>query len=140
MINTACLIALANRHSTHEHLIASLARTNQAMVSVDLIAAFTIFNKGDKTTMKTSHVIVKGLVQGVCFRDYTRREADHLGICGWVRNLPDGTVETVIQGEKSKVDAMLAWLKKGSPHAAVETLVVSEPSDPEKFSSFTILF
>ena len=43
--------------------------------------------------MQTTHVIVEGLVQGVCFREYTRRQAYTLQLTGWVRNLPDGSVE-----------------------------------------------
>jgi len=89
--------------------------------------------------MKTVHVIVKGLVQGVCFRDYTRREAERLLITGWVRNRPDGTVETMVSGENERVAAMLKWLRKGSPHSEVTALEISE-APPEQFSSFRIRF
>jgi len=89
--------------------------------------------------MKTVHVIVKGLVQGVCFRDYTRREAERLLVTGWVRNCPDGTVETMVSGENERVAAMIKWLRKGSPHAEVTALEISEVL-PEQFSSFRIRF
>lgn len=68
------------------------------------------------------HVIVHGLVQGVFFRDYTRRQAWILEVNGWVRNRRDGTVEAVIEGEGEKVAAMVAWLHTGSPHSVVDSL------------------
>ena len=54
------------------------------------------------------HVIVRGRVQGVYFRDYTRREAQALGVNGWVRNLPDRSVEAVIEGEAGSVESSLS--------------------------------
>ena len=65
------------------------------------------------------HVIVRGRVQGVFFREYTRRRAEALGLNGWVRNLPDRTVEAVVEGEAGSVEAMLAWLHTGSPQSTV---------------------
>lgn len=70
-------------------------------------------------SLRRVHVIVRGRVQGVFFREYTRRQAESLGLNGWVRNLPDGTVEAVVEGEAGKVAAMLAWLHTGSPQSAV---------------------
>jgi acylphosphatase len=67
-------------------------------------------------------VIVRGKVQGVYFRDSTRRQAQALGVSGWVRNLPDRSVEAVIEGEAGSVEAMLAWLHAGPPMAAVTTV------------------
>ena len=63
--------------------------------------------------------LVHGRVQGVAFREYTRRQAVRLGLSGWVRNRPDGTVETVFEGPATEVDELLAWLANGSPHARV---------------------
>ncbi|MHB8790901.1 MAG: acylphosphatase [Desulfobulbaceae bacterium] len=71
-------------------------------------------------------VIVRGRVQGVCFRDYTRRQAQALGVSGWVRNLPDRSVEAVIEGEAGSVEAMLAWLHNGSPMATVTAVEIEE--------------
>jgi len=65
------------------------------------------------------HAIVRGRVQGVFFRDYTRHKALELGLSGWVRNLPDRTVETVFEGDAEKVGEMLEWLHSGSPLAEV---------------------
>ncbi len=86
----------------------------------------------------TLHVIVQGRVQGVYFRDYTRREADRLGLGGWVRNLPDGTVEAIIAGAKEKVDQMVDWLHTGSPMAVVTEVSVKELDREETFTNFTI--
>ena len=70
-------------------------------------------------SVRRVHAVVHGLVQGVFFRDYTRQKAQELGLSGWVRNLPDRTVETVFEGNSRKVEAMLDWLKIGSPMSQV---------------------
>ncbi|MBU2617117.1 MAG: acylphosphatase [Euryarchaeota archaeon] len=63
---------------------------------------------------------VSGRVQGVFFRSFTRSEATSLGIHGWVRNLRDGRVEVLAEGEKSALDELLGRLREGSPAARVE--------------------
>ncbi len=65
------------------------------------------------------HVLIAGRVQGVFFRAYTRDEARSLGLKGWVRNLPDGRVEALFEGERRAVDDMLAWCRQGPPYAYV---------------------
>jgi acylphosphatase len=75
------------------------------------------------------HVWVSGLVQGVYFRESTRREAETLGLAGWVRNLPDGRVEAVFEGAPAAVAAMLEWCRRGPPSAKVER-VEAKPEDP----------
>lgn len=73
-------------------------------------------------------VSVHGTVQGVGFRYYTAAEADRLGVHGWVRNEPDGSVTAHIEGTLAQVNAMLAWLAVGSRWARVthvETTVVA---------------
>lgn len=72
-----------------------------------------------------AHVFVSGRVQGVCFRMYTDEEAANLRVRGWVRNLPDGRVEAVFEGERSAVEQMIRWCHKGPPAANV-TRVESE--------------
>lgn len=67
-------------------------------------------------------VVVRGLVQGVWFRESTRHEATRLGVCGWVRNLPDGRVEAVFEGRPAPVEALLAWAERGPVHARVDAL------------------
>ena len=90
--------------------------------------------------MPTMHVIIEGLVQGVAFREYTRRQAVSLGVMGWVRNLANGAVEAVVQGPAAEVDAMLEWLHHGSPRSRVDNLHVAESSEATVFSSFEIRF
>jgi acylphosphatase len=77
-------------------------------------------------SVRRVHVVVRGRVQGVYFRDYTRRQAQALGIRGWVRNQPDRSVEAVIEGEAGSVEAMLAWLNRGSPMSTVIAVEIVE--------------
>ena len=72
------------------------------------------------------HCYVSGLVQGVWFRDTTRRMAKEAGLRGWVKNLPDGRVEVLICGEKEKVHALRDWLWEGPPAAKVNNVISEE--------------
>jgi acylphosphatase len=72
-----------------------------------------------------AHVIIEGRVQGVFFRASTRDEARRLGVQGWVRNLPNGDVEALFEGDKAIVTQMLAWCYKGSPYAVVHKVNLS---------------
>ena len=90
------------------------------------------------TDNKRVHVIVAGRVQGVFFRAYTRDAAVKLGLSGWVRNRPDGSVEALIEGEKTAVDKMVQWLYKGSPHSLVETVLATEEQPVGDTDTFEI--
>ncbi|HKH24441.1 MAG TPA: acylphosphatase [Acidimicrobiales bacterium] len=68
--------------------------------------------------------VVSGLVQGVWYRQSCRREAERLGVSGWVRNRPDGRVELEAEGTRGAVDALLAWAHDGPPQAVVESVDV----------------
>ena len=76
-------------------------------------------------------------MQGVFFRGSTREKAQELGLSGWVRNLPDGRVEAVFEGEGDRVGEMLSWCEEGPPGARVRE-VVSEDEDPENLSGFEV--
>lgn len=65
------------------------------------------------------HAIVYGTVQGVFFRSSTQQEARKRNLTGWVRNLPDGSVELEAQGQSSAVDTLMEWLWHGPPDASV---------------------
>ncbi len=80
---------------------------------------------------------VSGRVQGVFFRASTRDRARELGLSGWVRNLPDGRVEFVAEGEESTLQELLQFLRVGPPGARVNDLVV-EWSDPSGETGFFI--
>jgi acylphosphatase len=71
---------------------------------------------------------VHGRVQGVWFRDSTRREAERLGITGYAINLPDGNVEVLACGRLDAVDELQAWLHRGPPMARVSRVEVVEPA------------
>jgi len=86
------------------------------------------------------HAIVHGKVQGVAFREYTRREAERLGLSGWVRNLPDGTVEVIFEGSQVQVETLLAWLATGSPFSFVTRVESSEEPPLGEASPFFIKF
>ncbi len=87
-------------------------------------------------TVRT-RVIVEGRVQGVWFRESTRRQAESVGVSGWVRNLPDGGVEAVFEGDAEKVATMVAWAGHG-PESAVVTQHESWSEAPEGLSGFEI--
>ncbi|MCX4635708.1 acylphosphatase [Streptomyces sp. P9-2B-2] len=82
-------------------------------------------------------VVVSGDVHGVFFRDTCRRTADGLGVAGWVRNLPDGTVEAVYEGEPERVQKLVDWAHQGPPLATVDAVSVGE-EEPEGLTGFEI--
>jgi len=71
-------------------------------------------------------VLVGGHVQGVGFRWAVEREAERLGVAGWVRNLSDGRVEAVFEGSPVAVEALVAWCHDGPPRARVSRVEVRE--------------
>jgi acylphosphatase len=79
--------------------------------------------------MISRRVLVSGRVQGVWFRESTRREASALGLSGWVRNLPDGRVEAHFEGDEAAVEAAIAFIRRGPEHARVSDVTV-EPCAP----------
>jgi acylphosphatase len=81
--------------------------------------------------------IIHGRVQGVFFRDTTRREAASRGVSGWVRNRPDGTVEAVFEGDPAAVEAMLAFCREGPRGAQVDRVEVLDEK-PEGLSGFEV--
>jgi acylphosphatase len=82
-------------------------------------------------------VVVHGHVQGVFFRDTTRREAQRRGVSGWVSNRPDGAVEAVFEGSPEAVEAMVDFCSGGPRGADVDRVETSE-EDPEGLSGFDV--
>ena len=82
-------------------------------------------------------VVVHGRVQGVFFRDSTRRRAEAAGVAGWVANRPDGTVEAVLEGDADAVESLVRWLHDGPRGADVERVEV-EDGEPEDLTGFDI--
>ena len=88
--------------------------------------------------MPQLHAIVHGRVQGVHFRYYTLLEADKRSLTGWVRNRPDGTVETLAVGSREALESFLKWLHRGSPSAWVQKVEADWSDVDQKFSAFEI--
>ncbi|QLD87816.1 acylphosphatase [Natronomonas salina] len=84
-----------------------------------------------------AHVFVTGKVQGVYYRANTRETARERGVDGWVRNLEDGRVEAVFEGDETDVEAMVEWCHTGSPRASVDD-VEAEYEGPEGVDGFEI--
>lgn len=82
-------------------------------------------------------IVAMGQVQGVFFRDRTRREAIRLRVHGWVRNRPDGTVEGHFEGLPDAVAELVLWCREGPRHADVSDLRVSE-AEPEGYERFEV--
>ncbi|RMG60612.1 MAG: acylphosphatase [Deltaproteobacteria bacterium] len=89
---------------------------------------------------REAHVIVSGRVQGVWFRASTKEAADRVGARGWVRNLPDGRVEALIQGSEEQVRAVIDFMKVGPPGARVEDIQVVWKEPDQVYDSFSITY
>jgi len=85
-----------------------------------------------------ARIFVSGRVQGVFFRLHTEEKARELGITGWVRNLNDGRVEAVLEGEKGKVEELIEWAKGGPKSARVDGVDVEWQESKGEFKNFEI--
>jgi acylphosphatase len=92
---------------------------------------------GEPVTTTRMRIIVDGRVQGVFFRDATRHTASALGVAGWVRNLPDGRVEAVFEGDAMAVESAIAWARRGPERALVTSLHIAEET-PEGLVGFEV--
>jgi len=90
--------------------------------------------------MKRVHVYISGRVQGVFFRAETQRAAMGFKLTGWVRNMADGRVETVFEGEDENIGKMLAWCHIGPPAARVEKVLTEEQPHTGGFRDFSIKY
>ncbi len=83
------------------------------------------------TDPEKSHLVrsitVEGVVQGVGYREFTRRAALRLNVSGWVRNRSDGAVEALVRGPPAAVEALIADMRQGPRSAVVKRLTVTEP-------------
>ncbi len=86
-----------------------------------------------------AHIRVSGQVQGVFFRDSTRRKAEELGLSGWVKNLPDGKVEAVFEGPSDSVRKMVRWCEEGPQQASVENVDTDFEDPGEDLQGFEVL-
>tara|TARA_A100001391_G_scaffold73142_1_gene47026 strand:- start:10878 stop:11153 length:276 start_codon:yes stop_codon:yes gene_type:complete len=88
--------------------------------------------------IKQKHCLISGRVQGVSYRYPAQQQAHQLGVTGWVRNLTDGRVELLIQGETEQLESMLKWAGQGPRFAEVTSLDISEQSPDQTFTDFEI--
>jgi len=93
-------------------------------------------NRWDETVR--AHIKLSGRVQGVAFRYYARDIAHKLRVGGWIRNLENGDVESVIEGKKVSVQQMIAWCKKGPSLAVVENIEIDWQTYTGEFSEYYI--
>lgn len=84
------------------------------------------------------HLRIEGRVQGVCFRMYTQRRAQQLGVTGWVRNLSDGAVEVVASGPETALRRLEEWCRQGPPAAEVTNLECTRLQATKEYKSFSI--
>ena len=85
-----------------------------------------------------AHIVVSGRVQGIFFRAETQEKAQQLGVTGWVKNLSDGRVEAVFEGNKAQVEEMVNWAKSGPPGAIVNHLDLTWEEYQGEFPDFEI--
>ncbi|MHB9097921.1 MAG: acylphosphatase [Syntrophales bacterium] len=88
---------------------------------------------------KRYHVWISGRVQGVFFRANAWKQARTLGLTGWVRNLPDGRVETVFEGDGPAAEGMRAWCHSGTPPARVDRIDAVEEPPSGEYADFAIV-
>ena len=86
------------------------------------------------------HVVIEGRVQGVFFRASTRDEARARGLKGWVRNLPDGRVEALFEGDRQIVESMVAWCRKGPPYADVDNVEINWETYRGDLADFRVVY
>ncbi len=86
------------------------------------------------------HIIVKGRVQGICYRSHTKKKADELLLVGYVKNLFDGNVEVVAEGPKEKVDELVEYCMQGLDRAYVEDIDIEYSDEEEEFEGFEIRY
>jgi acylphosphatase len=89
-------------------------------------------------TNKRIRAVVKGRVQGVFFRTHTEEKARNLALAGWVRNRPDGSVETVAEGEADRIAQFSQWLQHGPPAARVVDVEIKEEEPQGELHPFEI--
>jgi acylphosphatase len=87
-----------------------------------------------------AHAVITGIVQGVFFRMETQRAAQRHGVSGWVRNKHDGSVEAVFEGGKDKVEAVLAWCRRGPRRAVVNNVNVQWQEYTGEYSGFQVTY
>jgi acylphosphatase len=89
-------------------------------------------------SVKRVHVWIKGKVQGVFFRNFCKKNADQLGLTGWVRNDDEGNLEAVFEGEEESLMKMTKLCEQGPPAAVIEKIEVQDMDDTVGYTDFEI--
>lgn len=88
---------------------------------------------------KSAKIIISGTVQGVFFRNFCKENADKIGVKGFVRNLDNGDVEVVVEGDGQQVEKMISVCRKGPAHSQIRNVEVEGKKWQGEFDSFKIL-
>jgi acylphosphatase len=86
-----------------------------------------------------AHLIIKGRVQGVGYRATTSRRASQLNVKGWVKNLPDGSVEAILEGDETAVNKLIKWCSRGPTKARVRDVQVEKMRATGEFPYFFVM-
>ena len=90
--------------------------------------------------MRAQRLLIRGRVQGVGYRDAAVQAAFELGVCGWVRNRPDGSVEALAQGEPEAIERFVAWCRRGPPLARVADVASTDALVEQELDAFEMRF
>jgi acylphosphatase len=90
--------------------------------------------------MERVRVVVQGRVQGVYYRASARDRARQLGLSGWVRNCPDGSVEIIAEGEKAPLGQLISWCRQGPPAAVVTQVTTDWQAATGEFVGFSVKY
>jgi len=85
-----------------------------------------------------AHIVVSGMVQGVGFRYFVQYHAKQLGLTGWVRNLPNGNVEIMAEGNREFVESLIVYVRRGPRSAVVSNTEVTWKEDRGQFEDFDV--
>ena len=91
-------------------------------------------------TLKRAHIFIDGRVQGVGFRHFVKVRARSLNLGGWVKNLSDGRVEAVFEGERQKVEEIIDLCRQGPPASRVDHVDINRDESREDFNAFKVAF
>lgn len=87
-----------------------------------------------------AHLLISGRVQGVCYRMETKFAADRFGVLGWVRNMLDGRVEALVEGNRDQVETLIEWCRTGPPAARVHDIEITWEPYRNEFHSFEVTY
>jgi acylphosphatase len=90
--------------------------------------------------VKSWHIVITGKVQGVFYRVHMQRIAQSLGFTGWVANRADGSVEAIVEGSETNLEALLDWCREGPPRSAVSTVVVQDEPYSGDYTNFSVRY